>query len=169
MSPSIPLESVVQGRPVALRLHVRLLEKVLVIFNVVPPRRLVEKHGIPEIVQCHVLDPAVVAIVPVYVLRMANVVMLSVVGGRQQLHPVSHELAVELHQQAHESKVVGRDLAFESPVVGVSVGGVPCGQIPGVISVYGHQGLVFVGLVELLQDFSEGAGCYFWLCNASIY
>ena len=117
---------------------------MFVVLYVVPACRFVPKHGIPEVVQSHVLDPAVVSLVPVYVLRVANVVMLSVVGGSEQLDSVSHELAVELHQQADEGKVVGRDPALESSVVCISVGGVPCGQIPGVISVYCYQGLVLV-------------------------
>ena len=78
VSSSIPFERMVQCCPVPLRFHERFFKETLVILARMPFSHLIEKHGISEVIQCQITYPAVIALIPIYILRIADVIVLSV-------------------------------------------------------------------------------------------
>ena len=76
--PSIPFKRMVQCCPISLRFHERFFKESFVILAWMPLSHLIEKHGISEVIQCQITYPAVIALIPIYILRIADVIVLSV-------------------------------------------------------------------------------------------
>jgi len=128
-------ERMMEGMPVTLCLHEVVFHSPF--FRVVcsPPSVRIVLHGLSVVIQRQVWDLGVVTLVEANVLRVADVVVLPVMGSGQLLHSVPHELAIELHEEADQGKIIWRNTALHVPIVLVSERWVTRWLIPGVIAI----------------------------------